>query len=625
MRRAVLLTLLVAACSESSDSGPDAGPVDAAINAAADRCSTTEPCALALGTAETEFIYPVGDSDAYEFDVASAGQVITVVVMNDADLSPVVLEVVLFGPDETSIVNRRGEEGFQRIEIQLVAATAGRHRVVVRDVANDDEDEFNPYQVTVDLLSQTDENEPNDTATNPTVLSPGVRTSGTIGEQGDEDWFRITVAQNQLVQIAMSAVGESPVRLNWTLYEATGTTPLASSTEPSSGSWPVELRAVGNAAGDYLIAVRDDDGQQADLQRVYALTVDLLTEPDIQDLAAPNETVETATPLTSGQTINGFIATTSDLDYYAIQVTGASMNNPRLITVEAEMAGLSPVDLSFVVFDRDGQTEVCDTRDGDLCKALRFNVDGAARRSVLKTAHPVFVDGTYYVLVRDLQDNDFDENTGYTLTVSVVNEPDTNENFRLSGRAGSVVVPTTTPTTTPTIQFAWVEGYISHANDQDWYQFDIPGPVGAAPGHNGDYLVQLELQIIAPTPVELEAFFFGPENSERRSYGGYGQRCRRPDNPEDPEPCQWPDAENGIEAAGGGPLTFGETNGDCFVVFREVTEDGPHYFRMTDLDRDDFDLGTRYRFRVTLTADCPANSVCMGEFVQNGVDFCVDR
>ncbi|MEM7679095.1 MAG: hypothetical protein AAF449_24215, partial [Myxococcota bacterium] len=138
--------------------------------------------------------------------------------------------------------------------------------------------------------------------------------------------------------------------------------------------------------------------------------------------------------------------------------------------------------------------------------------------------------------------------------------------------------------------------------------------------HNGDYLVQLELEIDAPTPVELEAFFFGPPRSARRSYGGYGQRCRRPDNPQDPEPCQFPDADNGISE------NFGEANGDCFAVLREVTTEGAHYFRMTDLDRDDFDLNTRYRFRVTLTADCPSDSVCVGEFIAPGnLDLCSGR
>lgn len=608
-----------AACSENMNDPLNSGmTADAGF---ADSCTQTEPCALSLGVPASEVIFPAGDTDSYTFNVANAGQVITVSVRNDVTISPVVLEVVLFGPEGTALENRRGNpREIQNIEIQQIATAPGVHRVVVRDVANDDGDRFNPYLVEVNLLSQTDDNEPND-ATGPddppTVLTPGAPTTGVIGSQGDEDWFEIDVGQNQLIEIRMQAIGESPVNLTWTLYEPTGITPLASSVEPAGAqAWPVEIRAVGNAAGAYLIVVRDDDGQQADLGRVYQLEVGLLNEPDLQDLTAVNETREQATMLESGRTVTAFIAATADLDWYAIEVTGADIDSPRLLTVEARMADPSPVDLSFLVLEPDGTTEICDGRDGDLCKALRVEPQDS-QEVLLRTAHPVFVDGTYYVLVRDFQDDTADPVVSYSLTAAVEDDPDPNETFLLNGRDGAVPVATTTPTTALTIGFEWVEGYISHANDQDWYRFDIPdGRDEYAPQHNGDWLVQLELQIVAPTPVELEAFFFGPSPSSRRSYGGYGKRCRRPDNPADPEPCQFPDAENGIDES------FGEANGDCFVVFREVTRSGPHYFRMTDLDRDDFDLGTRYRFRVTISAGCPDNSVCIGRFDGPNGDLC---
>ncbi|MEL7238728.1 MAG: hypothetical protein AAGK78_07685 [Planctomycetota bacterium] len=198
----------------------------------------------------------------------------------------------------------------------------------------------------------------------------------------------------------------------------------------------------------------------------------------------------------------------------------------------------------------------------------------------------------------------------------MLNEPQGTENFELSGRAGATLVPTTTGTTATTIVYEWVEGYISHANDEDWFRFDIPGPDEPAPGHNGDYLIQIELEYAAPTPVELNVFLFG----ERRSYGGFGPRCRRPQNQDDTEFCQFPDEENDFTAV------IGEVSGDCLAVLREDTVRGPHYLRFSDLDRDDFDLNMRYRFRVTLTADCPADSVCVGEFVDPGpFDRCADR
>ncbi|MEL7371069.1 MAG: hypothetical protein AAFN74_19265, partial [Myxococcota bacterium] len=292
MHRSLALLLAAAACSESTESTPDAGMVDA--GGVADLCADDAPCALTLGMPSTESIAPVGDADPYIFDVATPGQIINITVNNDTELSTVALEVILFGPDGISIENRRGTEGRrQTIVIQREAIVAGTYRIVVRDVANDDDDDRNPYQIRVELLSQTDTNEPNNSPSAPTLLTPDMTASGVIGTQGDEDWFRVSIGENQLIEItATTAMGDAAVRFGWTLYEPTGVTPLASSTEPSAGAWPVEVRAVGNAAGDYLIAVRAD-GDQFDLNRLYTLSVRLLNEPDAQDLAAPNETVAT--------------------------------------------------------------------------------------------------------------------------------------------------------------------------------------------------------------------------------------------------------------------------------------------------------------------------------------------
>lgn len=614
------ITLLCFACSsDTGTAGPDAGPVDA--GEAPDLCTDTAPCSLADGERGTDFIAPVGDEDPWTFQVPNAGAVIFIVVENDADFSPVRLELALFGPDGVAIDNQRFQgTGKQRVEIQLVAPSAGTYRIEVRDVGADGADRRNPYYVTFSLLSETDNNEPNDTAGQPTALSDGVATSGTIGFQGDEDWFSIEVGANQLVQVQMSAPGTSQVRLRWSLFDETGTMPIAESNEPEGGVvWPLENRAVGNAAGRYLIKIEDspEDGVQADLDRVYLLTARLVAEPDVQEQTAPNETFGTATAVSSGQNITGYIAATSDVDYYAIQVTQV----PALLRVRASMPGPSAVDLSFSVLDSDGRTLICDARDGDLCKAFRFVRDGSVGPANLVTAHLVETPGTYYVQVGDQQDNEFDTAVPYTLVVDLPTEPEAAEDYSLGGRSTAhVVVPSST--VGPVLQYPWVEGYISHADDEDWFRFDMPGTETLDPAQNGDWLVHIELQMVAPTPVELQAFFYGPQGSDRESYRGYGKRCREPD-PNDPMNCQYADADNGIDlSAGETAATIGQ--GECFVVFREITSAGPHYFRMTDLDRDDFDVSAngRYRLRVTITAGCPAASSCSGIFTQGGMDLC---
>ena len=621
---ALLGPLLVTACSESSSSSADAGVIDAGSEGPEDACSEAAPCVLQLGEAQSEFIYPQGDADPFTFDVARSGQIINLVVSNDTTLSPVTYEVVLFGPDGIALENRRGVTSqVQRIEFQRAAQVAGTHRIVIRDVGNDGFDRRNAYQVQVALLDETDTNEPNDAAGSPTALTEGLIASGTIGTLGDEDWFRISVPQNQLVEIQMTVAGDSPVTLTWTLYDPTGTRPIASSTEPA-GAWPVQVRAVGSPGGDYLIVVRDDDGEQADLDRVYGIRARVLTEPDAQDASAPNETTATATPLTAGQPVTGYIGANADLDYYAIEITGASPTNPQLLVTEVTMAEMAPVDLSILVLDSDGVSQVCQAREGASCQAFRsVNIIGASRNA-LSTAHPVFADGTYYVLVRDEQDDASNRAVSYTLTVNQQTEPDTSETFDLTERAGATLVLPTTATTGQEIEYPWVEGYISHADDQDWYRFDIPGTENPSPFSNGDWLIQLEVEMDAPTPIELEVFMFAAVGGEN-VYGGFGRECRQEPG-QTADFCQYPDETNGIDVLTGERLsTIGAPDAECLAVVQERTNLGPHYFRFTDLDRDDFDLGTRYRFRVILTADCPDNSVCVGEFVGPNGDLCLIR
>ncbi len=609
LSRTVLLTTLVAAsasCAKMNDDDVpfDAGPTD--TGEVPDGCSSEAPCALEPGVKGSDWVAPIGDSDAWVFDVPSAGKVLNVVVENDATISPIDLEVVLFDPNMQSLAtDRHTGNGRQRVELQLVAPAAGQYRVVVRDVANDNQDRLNPYYITVQILDETDTNEPNDAPAMATPLSAGVAASGTIGFEGDEDWFTIDVPANTLLQIAMTVSGQSAVKLQWALFDATGTNRIALSTEPATGMWRVESRAVGNTAGTYLIRVADDDGRNADLARLYVLTVSFVNEPDQNDLTSPNETSATATRVTAGQVINGYVAATSDFDYYSIQVTNA----PRLITVQASMPA-SEVDLAFEVLAPNGRDWICLNTDGDLCKALRVTRDGTLGPTTLTTAHVALTNGIYYVLVRDQQDNDFDLATPYQVTIDLPAEPDTRENYGPDDPSAAILTPAVTSTAGTTITYATMEGYLSYVNDTDWYRLDIPGPVGAAAGQNGDWLVELHLENDGATPVELEAFFYG----DGRAYGGYGQKCRDPR--EDPNPCQFPDSANALNE------NFGEAYGDCFVVFREITGNGPHYFRMSDLDRDDYDLGTAYRFRVTVTAHCPVPGLCEGVYTDGNGDLC---
>src|SRR5687768_2869005 len=103
-RKLILLSVVVnLSCTDSMDDDApfDAGPAD--TGEAPDGCSGEVPCALTSGMRGSDWVAPIGDLDAWTIDVAAAGKVINVLVENDAVVSPIDIEIVLFDPNMQSL------------------------------------------------------------------------------------------------------------------------------------------------------------------------------------------------------------------------------------------------------------------------------------------------------------------------------------------------------------------------------------------------------------------------------------------------------------------------------------------------------------------------------------------
>jgi hypothetical protein len=656
-------------CSSSSSSG-DGGMETLEAGGVDDHCSDNMPCTLTVGMMASDYLL-LGEHDPWTFMVPTAGQIIHLVVSMEAAFTPVRLEVALFAP--MTATSTKGEHairtdtwmgnGKQKIDMQVLATVAGTYKVVVSDANGQNMDRHNPYYILVTLQTDMDMNEPNNTPMQATPLTPGTPISGTIGYQGDQDWFKLMVPTGKLINVQLSAAAPSTGSgevLQYEIFDPTGMNRIAQTAEPGGTAIMLkENRAVSNMAGTYFIKISDATGMHSDLGRVYQLTAGLLDEPDTHE---PNNDVPHATRLMAGpNTITGYIASKADLDYYAVNVPSASMMTPQLITVQATMPA-SVVPLQIEVLMPDGVTTVC--ADDPECKAVRFTADGMRcpvngvqtpmnLPANLATSHPVTSPGVYLIAVRAHQDQAYDIATPYTITIDTPTEPDMFERYE-TDRSMARLIPPATSTAGTTIQYPWVSGYISYAGDQDWFAFDFPGPMNAPVGQNGDWLVQIELQKGGPSPVELQMFFAASD----MDYGVYGEQCSMPvQGACDPTGCQIADNMNIIDALFGEnavptcfPPTmtcnspFGQSctgdsmckGKDCIIVFREHTGAGPHFFRMTDLNRDDYDVRTsisptapgiplgQYRFRITLTAKCPPMSACTGMYTDAaGNDLCL--
>lgn len=636
-RRLMMALPILVACGDETRAPSDAGPRGGAL--VPDRCSVEAPCPLEPGVplSPPEFLSPIGDTDRFSVPV-TVGQIVDVQVVMSAPRSRVQLRAVLFAPGSPPTQVAQGQwdgspSQAQRFSFQHVAQQTGSYLIDVRDVGNDDDDDIRNYVVTATLIDQTDENEPNDAPSEATPLQAGTPVTGQLASEGDEDWFRVTVSNDQILQLRPTFPENNELSFQWELFAASNTNErIAESTNIGAA----QNRAVGKDGGEYLIRVFEPEGRSSS-EVDYVMLVTLLPEPDANDRAGPNDALESATNLGFGSS-EGLIASTSDFDYFAVDVTGASEADPVIVQTDVEWLGGAPSDvqLQFSLLNENG--DLFCPGGGDGCLALRrFNDGGFTEvrcHDNQRCVHavPVTRNGRYYVLIQDFQDNAFAEGARYRVTLSEVNLPsDDDENFSLAPREVSM----TTPESASTIEFEWVEGYISYVGDVDTYVMQFPVEP-FAPGQNGDWEWSVDFLVEGPSEVEYSAVIDAPD---RQNSGNVGRnpipQCGEPAGPANLDPCNAMPSQNFHDFRRGAlsPTCEGsDSEGCCQVIFRQsAAMDGEWVFQVRDASTlrrtgggpagDDFDVRpeAKYRFRLRARAGCQVPGPCAGLFEEPGV------
>lgn len=448
---------------------PDAGPgeqcqVDLLYNA-----DTAAP--LSLGETQDGLLCPALDADFYRFTVPSAGSVVRVHLWMDTHLTPVEPGYSLLNGEglPTGITNRHpnrspGErvdfEGSHRLE------DAGDYIVVVQDVEGFEDrlDITNPYHLSVEVVADPDGNEPNNDADEATPATAGGTVTGLIATTGDEDWYALPVEEDaRIVDVTARAPVDIGVDLVVQLIGPDAFTVIGSrALVEEGGERGARLRTgVSGAPGDvFYLRVFDESGAKAQIDEAlgtYELAVEVIADPDAQEVGGRNDTIATATPAgTLPATFTGAIASTADQDIFQVNPPGnTSASNPRVLVVTLTATGEVPdvVQPQVLVFGHDperstGQLEPCPCTQEinpnnpvpneppqfclprnatDLaCGEVRYQRVLNDRTTwtfgyPLRNARPVFVS------VNDFGDNAFQESGGYTLELSIISDPDPGE------------------------------------------------------------------------------------------------------------------------------------------------------------------------------------------------------
>ena len=414
---------------------------------------TAGATAVTAGTAVDGILCPAFDQDYFAFDVDTAGTIVSISLSMATRITPLdpAYRIVkdngaaegegtpFFAEDPDEANQQTDFTASHRIEVP------GRYYVVVFDAraADDAFDVANPYTVTVELVTDPDQNEPNNDGDAASIVAiDGSVITGAVATIGDEDWYAIDVAAGaRIVDALVTANVDSAVVHEAVLIAADGTSEVLGGLvdvvdEDDDAVVSRRLRSrVAGGARSYLV-VRDRDGSRSDLSATgaYTVTIRVLDNPDVNEGATGNDDVTTATRVASGAELTASLASTADQDVYRIAPGTFSAAAPGVLIVEVEVAAVDVTvfrpQLTILGEDpeRDapGQACVagCAACDQSVCKNARLQ--RFIRGPGFRTAYPLRSNKEVVVLLNEFGDDAF-QLSSYTIRFEVIRDPDVGE------------------------------------------------------------------------------------------------------------------------------------------------------------------------------------------------------
>lgn len=284
------------------------------------------------------------------------------------------------------------------------------------------------------------------------ALGTAVQGEAAICPVTDRDWYTFTVPADRplvTIEVGYPSGATTPVELAYDLFAAADTErPLASVQDRVAGDNRSSISGthfVAAAGGTYHLRVRDTGDDEQDVLNRYGVKV--VAEPD-NDPNEPNESCETAIALAASG--GGAISFLADRDAFSFTVPAGA----KIIDLRVQTAAATPVDLRASLHQ--GGAFLYDVS----------NPRGDDRPTDLRLRYGVFSQGaTYCVVIEDDDGAEADPLGAYTVTLSVEDEPDAQE------QAARNDLPESASDLSGGGQRT---GYIASQNDLDWYRIAAP-------------------------------------------------------------------------------------------------------------------------------------------------------
>lgn len=486
-----LCAMSLNACSkaDNNSNNPDEIPIGKSECTRDESKNASSSVALSLDAPTSGFVCPAEDQDWYSFDVPASDRIISLGLKLSTAISPVELTYAIWSskadgtPEQAVAIPPSTQIGQALDDVHCV--TPGKHFIVVRDEGDDNQDTRHPYELVLKTLPDPDGNEPNDAQDAAKALTSGQTVMGAIACRGDEDWFQITVPEDNLIRLQLSSPVSKYQPMLRVLDEAGDLIVLEENKSGTVKATAIDRFEVVPKAGTYFVVVSDNDNKQADPDVNYSLSFELIQDGDPNE---PNNNPDEATPLANNTiscvgnngmtfTATGTIGSPGDDDWFRIPLEGCRNG---IIEAEVEFPNSSwefnaKVQATLTLIRGQGRS-TC-TRDED-CTALDIscqnNLDCAgyfetclpqglcagstnclpegvcganiiqrryeckpsldeckpdqpAPKNLAKLSSPLFGQNFIYLRVSDFQSNGADPGALYTLRAKIRLETDANE------------------------------------------------------------------------------------------------------------------------------------------------------------------------------------------------------
>ena len=325
--------------------------------------TTATAYAIESGTTYNSYIYTSSDVDYYKLTTTGSGT-IAVSLSN----LPKDYDLYLYNSSGTQVAS--STNGSTTSESISYSAAAGTYYIKVIGYSSA-YSTTQAYALRATFTSSgggsTDTYEPNDSTSTAYAINFGTTYNSYIYTASDVDYYKVTASGAGTIGVTLSNL---PADYDLYLYNSSGTQ-VASST---NGSTTAESISYSAAAGTYYIKVIGYNSAYS-TSTAYALNATFAGSSGGSDPYEPNDSRSAAYQITSGTTYNGYIGSSTDVDYFKIVKTTSG-------TISITLSNL-PKDYDLYLYNSSG-TQLAKSING-----------GTTSESISYSAAA----GTYYIKV----------------------------------------------------------------------------------------------------------------------------------------------------------------------------------------------------------------------------------